>query len=272
MFIGNEDTVYILDKSEGNAAQINGHPAMGAVYDIASRTSKVVDVVSNPFCASGMHMPNGSFIAFGGNGAIGPGGNVGDTGSGAYDTSYNDFAGQTGVRVMNPIDCSGDDASTSSACQWYDNPNATSLKRMRWYSTAESLGDGSVAIIGGFSNGGYINRNYPNENDPVWQGNASQPTYEFWPPRDEEPPLMQFLVDAGGLNSYPLTWLLASGKMVLQANVSTSACPTCLLLRFANRSPQFSGTPLPARRLPFLPCRTTLSVSIPLPVLTRCFL
>jgi hypothetical protein len=32
MFVGNEDKVYILDKSEGNAAQINNHPAMGAVW------------------------------------------------------------------------------------------------------------------------------------------------------------------------------------------------------------------------------------------------
>jgi hypothetical protein len=32
MFVGNEQKVYILDKAEGNAAQINGHPAWGAVW------------------------------------------------------------------------------------------------------------------------------------------------------------------------------------------------------------------------------------------------
>jgi len=32
MFLGNEQKVYILDKSEGNAAQVNGHPAWGAVW------------------------------------------------------------------------------------------------------------------------------------------------------------------------------------------------------------------------------------------------
>lgn len=32
MFLGNEETVYILDKAEGNAAQINGHPAWGAAW------------------------------------------------------------------------------------------------------------------------------------------------------------------------------------------------------------------------------------------------
>jgi len=32
MFLGNEDSVYILDKAEGNDAQINGHPAWGALW------------------------------------------------------------------------------------------------------------------------------------------------------------------------------------------------------------------------------------------------
>ena len=32
MFIRNTEKVYILDKAEGNPAQINGHPAWGAVW------------------------------------------------------------------------------------------------------------------------------------------------------------------------------------------------------------------------------------------------
>lgn len=32
MFVGNEDRVYILDKAEGNAVTINGHPAWGAAW------------------------------------------------------------------------------------------------------------------------------------------------------------------------------------------------------------------------------------------------
>lgn len=222
MFLGNEDKVYILDKVEENAAQINGHSAYGAVYDIASRTATPIGVTSNPFCASGMHMPNGSFIAFGGNGAIGPKGNPGDSDGGNYDSTLGDISGQTGIRVMNPQSCTGSDAATNPDCQWYDNPSVTHLQVQRWYSTAEPLGDGTVAVIGGFANGGYINRNYPDDDDPVYQHNASQPTYEFWPWNGQQPPVMDFLWKAGGLNSYPLTWLLASGKMVLQANVSTS--------------------------------------------------
>ena len=86
------------------------------------------------------------------------------------------------------------------------------------------MGDGSVAVIGGFSNGGYINRNYPIETDPVYQGGGSQPTYEFWPSNGQKPPTMQFLIETGGLDAYPHTFLMRSGKMLLQANVSTSKC------------------------------------------------
>ena len=78
MFLGNLEKVYILDKSEANEAKFGQYPAMGAVYDIASRTATTMGVTTNVFCASGMHLPNGSFATFGGNGAVGPGGNIGD--------------------------------------------------------------------------------------------------------------------------------------------------------------------------------------------------
>ena len=32
LFLGNEEKVYILDKAEMNSAQINGHPAWGAMW------------------------------------------------------------------------------------------------------------------------------------------------------------------------------------------------------------------------------------------------
>ncbi|KAI0682729.1 copper radical oxidase [Cytidiella melzeri] len=221
MFVGNDKKVYILDKSEGNAALIDGHPAYGAVYDIASRTATTMEVVSNPFCAAGMHFPNGSYTAFGGNSAVGPGAAPGDVGNGYFDTTYDDFDGRTGIRIMNPLGCTGDDAATNPDCQWYDNPNVTHLQVPRWYPSAIPLGDGTIAVIGGFVAGGYINRNWPIETDPVYQGGASQPTYEFYPSRGPVSAPMNFLVEAGGLNSYPHTELLASGLVVMQANVST---------------------------------------------------
>lgn len=182
-----------------------------------------MDVITNPFCASGMHFPNGSFVTFGGNGAIGPGGNissvVGSTGTGLFSPEYDDWDGEKAIRILNPCK-SGDPISQ---CQWYDN--STMMAKRRWYSAAEALADGSVVIVGGFVNGGYINRNYPTI-EPT-QGGAAELTYEFYPPRTQEPQIMQFMIDTGGLNSYAHLYLMPSGKMFAQANYSTSTSFGC---------------------------------------------
>jgi FlaG/FlaF family flagellin (archaellin) len=221
MFLGNEEKVYILDKTEGNAAVIDGHPAWGAVLDINTQQTQLMSVLTNTFCASGMHLPNGSYATFGGNGAIGPGGNIGSVvnsaGSGAYDAQYQDYDGTKSIRILNP--CTSADDFTSSQCQWFDNPAVLSMQKQRWYSAAEALGDGTIALIGGFVNGGYINRNTPNT-DPEYEGGAAEPTYEFYPSRGNAT-VMQFMIDTSGLNSYAHTYLMPSGQMLIQANVST---------------------------------------------------
>ncbi|KAL4247653.1 Galactose oxidase-like Early set domain-containing protein [Abortiporus biennis] len=222
LFVGNEEKVYVLDKSEANAAKFGNFPAMGAVYDIAGRDASTMGVTTNVFCASGMHLPNGSYVTFGGNGAIGPGGNVGDVpnpggGSGQYDSSFGDYDGTTAIRILNP--CTGDPSTWGAECQWFDNASLLSMQKHRWYSAAEPLGDGSIAIIGGFTNGGYINRNYPNL-DPAYEGGAAEPTYEFFPSKGEAQ-VMQFMIKTSGLNAYALSYLLPSGNMLVQANYST---------------------------------------------------
>ncbi|THH26892.1 hypothetical protein EUX98_g7297 [Antrodiella citrinella] len=222
LFLGNAEKLYILDKSEANPTQIDGHPAMGSVYDIASRTATPMLVQSNTFCASGMHLPNGSYITLGGNGAIGPGGNIGNVpypggGSGEYDTVFGDYDGTLAIRVLNP--CTDADNMDDPSCQWFDNSTVLHMQKQRWYSAAEALGDGSVAIIGGFVNGGYINRNYPNV-DPASEGGAAESTYEFYPSKGDAQ-VMQFMIDTSGLNAYALTYLMPSGQMLVQANVST---------------------------------------------------
>ncbi|KAJ7343332.1 DUF1929-domain-containing protein [Mycena albidolilacea] len=223
MFVGNNEKVYILDKAEGNEAQINGHPAWGSVWDINTHQATVMDVATNVFCASGMHLPNGSFVTFGGNGAIGPGGNIGSVrnpggGSGSWDAVYQDFDGSRSIRILNP--CTSSDDMTSAECQWFDNPAVLSMKKQRWYSAAEMLGDGTIVIIGGFVNGGYINRNTPN-NDPTTSGGAAEPTFEFFPSTGQEPQQMAFLTKTSGLNAYAHTYLMASGQVFVQANYST---------------------------------------------------
>ncbi|OBZ66600.1 hypothetical protein A0H81_13461 [Grifola frondosa] len=62
LFLGNEEKVYILDKAEGNAAQVDGRPAWGAVYDIATRQAEVMSVTTNTFCSSGMHFPTAPML------------------------------------------------------------------------------------------------------------------------------------------------------------------------------------------------------------------
>ncbi|KAF8154722.1 glyoxal oxidase N-terminus-domain-containing protein [Crassisporium funariophilum] len=226
MFLGNEEKVYFLDKAEGNAAQVNGHPAWGAVWDFKTHQATVMDVRTNVFCSSGMHLPNGSYVTFGGNGAVGRGGNLGSQlnpggYSASWDADYQDFDGTRAMRILNP--CRSSDNFNDASCQWFDEPTILSMKTSRWYSAAEALGDGSVVIIGGFVNGGYVNRNYPIQDPATFdtQGGAANPTYEYYPPRAADPPKLQFLVDTSGLNAYAHTFLMPSGKIFLQANLST---------------------------------------------------
>jgi hypothetical protein len=187
-----------------------------------------MDVYSNTFCSSGMHLPNGSYVTFGGNGAIGPGGNIGSVfnasaGAATYDATYQDYTGGRAIRVLNP--CTNSDDWTSSYCQWYDNPQVLAMQKTRWYSAAEALADGSVVIIGGFVNGGYVNRNFPNT-DPTYEGGAAEPTYEFYPSKGPATN-MQFMTTTSGLNAYAHAFLQPSGQMFVQANLSTS-----MFLRF----------------------------------------
>lgn len=187
-----------------------------------------MDVRTNTFCSSGMHLPNGSYVTFGGNGAVGPGGALGSQPypgnySAMWDDVYQDFDGTKAIRILNP--CNSTNINTSPQCEWYDDPTTLSMKTGRWYSAVEALADGTLIIIGGFSQGGYINRNTPNV-DPLNEGGAAVPTYEYFPANPQTPPVFQFLVQTSGLNAYVHTYLMPSGKLFVQANTSTSMCQT----------------------------------------------
>ncbi|PPQ89180.1 hypothetical protein CVT25_001118 [Psilocybe cyanescens] len=95
MLLGTEEGVYIVDKTEGNAAQVKGHPAWGSRWDIATHEATVMDIKSNSFCSSGMHLPNGSFVTFGGTDGITVGGKVENQlnpdGTSFWDSVYQDY-------------------------------------------------------------------------------------------------------------------------------------------------------------------------------------
>ena len=189
-----------------------------------------MDVPSNIFCSSGMHLPNGSYAAFGGNGAVGRGGQIGSQKNpggftAAWDSEYQDFDGSRAIRILDP--CKSSDNFQSGKCTWFDDATQLAMKVPRWYSTAEPLADGTIVMIGGFTTGGYINRNYPNT-EP--NGGGSQNSFEFFPARAEDPPNLPFLTKTSGLNTYVHAYLMPSGKMFLQANYSTSRFSGMVLL------------------------------------------
>ncbi|EIW75862.1 DUF1929-domain-containing protein [Coniophora puteana RWD-64-598 SS2] len=219
MFLGNEEKVYMLDKSEANAAKVNGHPAWGSVWDLNTHSATTMDIYSNTFCASGHHLPNGSYVTFGGNSAVGPPSTTPQNTT--YDATWKDYDGTRAIRILNP--CTSKDNFNSANCQWWENANVLQMQKQRWYSAAEALANGTIVLIGGFRNGGYINRNYPNT-DPLYQGGeqwgGAEPTFEFYPSLGTAQ-VMKFMGTTSGLNAYAHTFLMPSGKMFVQANLST---------------------------------------------------
>lgn len=189
-------------------------------------TAEPMEGYTNQFCAAGMHHPNGSLMTFGGNGAIGPMASIGSVNNGydgSWDSTFDDSDGRTVVRMLNG--CTGDNIPNRPECQWIDANNTVGtsmqLQVPRWYPTTEPLADGTLIVFGGFSSGGYICRNTPyNAADPG-QGGACQPNYEFFPSRGP-PVTSNFIAMTGGLQSYAHMFLMASGLMFVQANVSTS--------------------------------------------------
>lgn len=210
------DKVYIIDKTENNALTVTSsagvtHPAWAVSYDTTANTVRAMDVESNAFCAGGMVLGNGTWAVFGGNQPITTAG-VATTGQGAYD----DTDGGAAIRLLDPC---GDDSceyiqGTQTTVRTDTAANLDGYLQMtsnRWYPTVEGLEDGSLIIIGGDNNGGYVNT--------VLQDN---PTYEFFPRKgDGKAITLEFLSDNLPVNLYPLTWLLPSGNLFMQANLST---------------------------------------------------
>ena len=132
--------------------------------------------------------PNGSYTTFGGTSAAGPGSLLGsqvdpDGTSASWDSTCKDLDGRKAIRIMNH--CRNANDFSSPRCQWYDNLAVLSMERNRWYSSAESLGGGTIVLLGGFVNCGYINCHYPNV-EPQFecrdeQCAAAENTFEFFP-------------------------------------------------------------------------------------------
>ncbi|KIK69166.1 hypothetical protein GYMLUDRAFT_153319 [Collybiopsis luxurians FD-317 M1] len=196
MFLGTLDKVFIVDKVENNPAQINGHPAWGSQYSLSTEKATPMDVITNSFCAGGNVLGNGTWVNIGGNQPITYGGANWDDPS--SNGPYQDPDGRNSIRMLNPCD--------DQSCNWV---MGTPMTTRRWYPTVETLEDGSVIILGGCNNGGFVN-----------DAGQDNPTYEFFPSQGP-PTTSPILQNTLPTNLYPLTWLLPSGKLLLQSNWKT---------------------------------------------------
>jgi hypothetical protein len=132
----------------------------------------------------------------------------------ASQGAYQNTDGGTAIRMLNPSDDGTAEyiqGSTSYDITQDTGGGYLQMTSRRWYPMVEALEDGSLIIIGGDQNGGYVNT--------VAQDN---PTYEFFPPKGDGQAInLQFLSDTLPINLYALTWLMPSGKLFMQANRSS---------------------------------------------------
>ncbi|GAA5864012.1 hypothetical protein JCM8547_005308 [Rhodosporidiobolus lusitaniae] len=200
LFLGQDNKVYIVDKTERNPLNVTGktgtHPAWATQYDLDTNTYRAMDIVTNSFCAGGNVLGNGTWINIGGNQAIGYGGLNADPLTGPYQDG-------DGGKATRRLDVCGDDT-----CDWVDD-GSNYMTTRRWYPTLETLEDGTMIVIGGCDWGGYVN-----------DAGQNNPTYEFYPSRGG-PVGLNLLTQTLPANLFPLTWLLPSGNLFIQANWGT---------------------------------------------------
>ncbi|EPQ29707.1 uncharacterized protein PFL1_02927 [Pseudozyma flocculosa PF-1] len=196
MFLGTDQKVYILDKVEKNPVSINGHPAWAVEYDINSNQFRTMDVRSNTFCAGGATLGDGRMFVTGGNKAVTTNGATAKQGQG-----YGSYNGGKALRFLSPCN--------DRSCQWQDDAG-NQLVKERWYPTVEPLKDGAVMILGGMRDGGFVPSKGSNE-----------PTYEFYPPKgDGQARYMGILDRTVPMSLYPITYLMSSGEVFVQAGRS----------------------------------------------------
>jgi len=197
LFMAGNNKIYFVDKVENNPSEINGHPAWASDWRLSDNSQRAMNARTNSFCAGGNVLADGTWMNVGGNQAVTYGGEAAEsqTGGGPYD----DPDGRNSIRLLKPCD---DDNN----CDWELGPDMTTR---RWYPTLETLADGTMIILGGCQWGGYVN-----------DARQDNPTIEFYPSRGE-PTISELLQTTLPVNLFPLTWLLPSGKVLVQSNWKT---------------------------------------------------
>jgi hypothetical protein len=142
--------VVFLDKVE-NYTQLklaDGYYAYSSEYDPETNTAVPLQYETNSFCAGGMQLSNGQFMAVGGNAPLS-----------FIDPTVGD--GFTGIRYLTR---SPTDASLNG--QNWDEPG-NKLSTARWYPSAQILPDGRVFVASGSLNG--LDPNVAANNNPTYE-------------------------------------------------------------------------------------------------------
>jgi hypothetical protein len=147
----------------------SGVSAFSTLYDIETNTYRTLLLETNTFCSAGGFLANGTFISTGGAESRG---------------QWKAARGHQSIRHFQP--CSDD------SCSWVEYPTGKMYSN-RWYPTVEQLPEGDLIIIGGSIAGTKYNTKEKNT-----------PSYEFWPPRTEEPITLDLLLHTLPYNLYVL--------------------------------------------------------------------
>ncbi|GJJ12922.1 hypothetical protein Clacol_007169 [Clathrus columnatus] len=192
MAIVSETKAIIYDKVEHNPLlNAAGFPAWAVEYDITNDNVRVLNPVSNSFCAGGAHLSNGTLISTGGNPVVLTG----------------DLSGLQAIRLYTPCD--------TGTCDVIENPSRIRMTSNRWYPSASRLDDGSVLIFGGSRSGGFINT-----------AAITNPTYEFYPPKNINgfnglQITSPFLQDTLNGNHFPIMMVLPDSTLFIAANTQS---------------------------------------------------
>ncbi|QRV96298.1 glyoxal oxidase [Ceratobasidium sp. AG-Ba] len=199
LFLGMPNQMFILDKTENNPINVSGHPAWGSVYNVDTNEVRPMDVITNSFCAGGNVLGNGTWLNVGGNMKLGFGIGL-----------YGEFDGGHAVRLITPQE--------NGSAEWVDDPTLY-LSTRRWYPTLETLSDGTMIIVRKWVHTVWLSVAY------VWSflqiggnlwGGYNNPTYEFFPSKGSAI-FFEMLYSTLPANLYPLTWLLPSDTLFVQA-------------------------------------------------------
>lgn len=188
LFVGTDDKVYILDRSQNNPLKdADGKPSTAAEWSLSGKACRSMTVTSNQFCAGGGSLGNGMWGNLGGNPA------------------QNTMAQTDGLRAIRHIQPCDD-----GKCTWEES-NQLQLQVPRWYPSVETAADGSLLVYGGYDKQVFL---------PLPKaGNTA--TVESYPTRGA-PGNVPVLDRSWPFSLYPLTAQMSDGRTFIVAGSETA--------------------------------------------------